>query len=149
MKDNNFITRRDFLATSGLTASALMLEGAAQSGRFDPELRLWYRQPASDWNEALPVGNGRLGAMIFGGVARERLQLNDACLCARLENDRHFAELETYVSSFLQEHPASDIVLTGKATSIQHINRLLRQRNIGSGRRQSKAYWAPGKAGLD
>jgi alpha-L-fucosidase 2 len=41
------------------------------------EQRLWYRQPASEWNEALPVGNGRLGGMVFGGVARERIQLNE------------------------------------------------------------------------
>lgn len=41
---------------------------------------LWYRQPARDWNEALPLGNGRLGAMVFGGVAKERLQLNDDTL---------------------------------------------------------------------
>lgn len=38
---------------------------------------LWYRAPAETWTEALPVGNGRLGAMVFGGVARERLQLNE------------------------------------------------------------------------
>ena len=43
----------------------------------------------------------------------------------------------------------ADIVLTGKATSIQRITRLLRQRDIGADRRQSKAYWAPGKTGLD
>ena len=43
----------------------------------DGRLRLWYRQPAANWNEALPIGNGRLGAMIFGGVDRERLQLNE------------------------------------------------------------------------
>ena len=38
---------------------------------------LWYRQPAREWVEALPVGNGRLGAMVFGGVEEERLQLNE------------------------------------------------------------------------
>lgn len=38
---------------------------------------LWYRQPARNWNEALPLGNGRLGAMVFGGIERERLQLNE------------------------------------------------------------------------
>lgn len=38
---------------------------------------LWYRQPAAHWNEALPLGNGRLGAMVFGGVADERIQLNE------------------------------------------------------------------------
>ena len=40
------------------------------------DLSLWYRRPAEQWVEALPIGNGRLGAMIFGGVASERLQLN-------------------------------------------------------------------------
>ncbi|BFH10451.1 hypothetical protein J6TS7_16710 [Paenibacillus dendritiformis] len=39
--------------------------------------RLWYRQPAGQWAEALPVGNGRLGAMQFGGVDSDRLQLNE------------------------------------------------------------------------
>ncbi|GAA0134990.1 glycoside hydrolase family 95 protein [Paenibacillus sp. YSY-4.3] len=38
---------------------------------------LWYREPAAEWNEALPIGNGRLGAMIFGGTAEEKLQLNE------------------------------------------------------------------------
>lgn len=37
---------------------------------------LWYNQPAGAWTEALPVGNGRLGAMVFGGVGEERIQLN-------------------------------------------------------------------------
>jgi alpha-L-fucosidase 2 len=41
---------------------------------------LKYTQPASQWTEALPVGNGRLGAMVFGGVANEHLQLNEATL---------------------------------------------------------------------
>lgn len=41
---------------------------------------LWYRQPAKKWEEALPIGNGNLGAMLFGGVADERIQLNDNTL---------------------------------------------------------------------
>src|ERR1700761_4329879 len=43
---------------------------------FAQDLRLWYRQPAAIWTEALPIGNGDLGAMIFGGVGEEHLQLN-------------------------------------------------------------------------
>jgi alpha-L-fucosidase 2 len=43
-------------------------------------LTLWYDQPAREWTEALPVGNGRLGAMVFGGVEHERLQLNESSL---------------------------------------------------------------------
>ena len=45
-------------------------------------LVLWYKQPAHQWVEALPVGNGRLGAMVFGGIERERLQLNEDTLWA-------------------------------------------------------------------
>jgi len=44
------------------------------------DLTLKYSQPASRWTEALPVGDGRLGAMIFGGVTNEHLQLNEATL---------------------------------------------------------------------
>jgi hypothetical protein len=46
----------------------------------EPAATLWYRQPASQWDHALPVGNGRLGAMVFGGANRERIQLNDESL---------------------------------------------------------------------
>jgi len=45
-------------------------------------LRLWYDKPATQWVEALPIGNGRLGAMVFGGVGIERLQLNEDTLWA-------------------------------------------------------------------
>ncbi len=41
------------------------------------ELKLWYEQPARTWEEALPLGNGRLGAMVFGGVDKESIQLNE------------------------------------------------------------------------
>lgn len=40
-------------------------------------MQLWYSQPASVWNEALPLGNGRLAAMLFGGTSTERVQLNE------------------------------------------------------------------------
>ena len=43
-------------------------------------LKLWYQQPAKVWTEALPVGNGRLGAMVFGNVREELIQLNESTL---------------------------------------------------------------------
>lgn len=43
-------------------------------------LKLWYVKPARVWTEALPIGNGRLGAMVFGGGREELLQLNEATL---------------------------------------------------------------------
>ena len=45
-------------------------------------LRLWYDQPAKQWIEALPIGNGRLGAMVFGNPAKEEIQLNENTIWA-------------------------------------------------------------------
>ena len=43
-------------------------------------LTLWYAQPAAKWTEALPIGNGRLGAMVYGGIEKEQLQINEDTL---------------------------------------------------------------------
>jgi alpha-L-fucosidase 2 len=48
---------------------------------------LWYGQPSKKWTEALPVGNGRLGAMVFGGIEDERLQFNEDTLWTGKPND--------------------------------------------------------------
>jgi len=79
------ITRRTFLASTGLAAASFpfassILNGATASA--DDSLILWYDKPATEWTEALPIGNGRLGAMIFGGPASEQLQLNEDTLYA-------------------------------------------------------------------
>lgn len=58
---------------------------AGPTGRY----LLWYRQPAKVWEEALPLGNGQLGAMIFGGVADERIQLNESTLWDGYPFDRN------------------------------------------------------------
>ncbi|MEM7033234.1 MAG: glycoside hydrolase family 95 protein [Chloroflexota bacterium] len=50
-------------------------------------LKLWYRKPAEAWVEALPIGNGRLGAMIFGGIEEERLQFNEDTVWAGTPHD--------------------------------------------------------------
>ena len=50
--------------------------------------RLWYRNPAKKWEEALPLGNGRLGAMIFGGIGRERIQVNEETMWYGGKQDR-------------------------------------------------------------
>src|SRR6185369_15157809 len=76
------ITRRRFLADAGLAAASLPLMSRIAWATEDTSLVLWYDKPASEWIEALPVGNGRLGAMIFGGPASELLQLNEDTLYA-------------------------------------------------------------------
>jgi alpha-L-fucosidase 2 len=49
---------------------------------------LWYRQPAEKWVEAMPIGNGRLGAMVFGGIADEHIQLNEDTVWSGERRDR-------------------------------------------------------------
>src|SRR5690554_457439 len=46
------------------------------------DLRLWYTSPAKEWNDALPIGNGRLGAMVYGKYDREVIQLNEESVWA-------------------------------------------------------------------
>jgi len=82
------VNRRSFIAAAYTTLLATRLTRTAQAapgpgaaGDAAPSaLTLHYDSPALRWNEALPLGNGRLGAMIFGGVDRERVQLNEATL---------------------------------------------------------------------
>ncbi|HEV2211553.1 MAG TPA: glycoside hydrolase family 95 protein [Verrucomicrobiae bacterium] len=66
--------------SSPLLAANPQLSGTASPP--DQPLSLWYRQPASKWEEAIAIGNGRIGAMIFGRINREQLQLNEDTLWA-------------------------------------------------------------------
>ena len=59
-----------------------VLSGCVDQGDRQPaeDLRLWYDAPASRWEEALPLGNGRIGAMVFGNPLQEVYQLNEETL---------------------------------------------------------------------
>lgn len=81
--------RREFLETMIATSTAFALPNALSAEPRTPfpgdkaetfhseNSILWYQKPAETWLEALPLGNGRLGAMVFGSTARERVQLNE------------------------------------------------------------------------
>src|SRR6187200_173547 len=81
-------SRRAFLkATAAAAAGATLAPLASPHHSEASSVRapngsttLWYREPARRWVEALPVGNGRLGAMLFGDIKTERLQLNEDTL---------------------------------------------------------------------
>lgn len=69
----------DLPQTAPDTPAEVTLTGSAAAP--DETLSLWYRTPAKNWTrEALPIGNGQMGAMIFGGVAQDRIQFNDKTL---------------------------------------------------------------------
>jgi alpha-L-fucosidase 2 len=70
------------MAAMVVWSSAGQSGGAVTAGEKLPELSLWYTGPARQWTEALPVGNGHMGAMVFGGVGSERIQFNHDTLWA-------------------------------------------------------------------
>jgi alpha-L-fucosidase 2 len=95
-------SRRDFIRTTGATLASALTPAAGAPA--PDSLTLWYRQPAAQWTEALPIGNGRLGAMIFGSVESERLQLNEDTLWSGSPRDwnnpdakNHLAEVRRLV----------------------------------------------------
>jgi alpha-L-fucosidase 2 len=69
------------LLSAGISVSAISssndLPSKIDQKDFDPAILMWYDAPATKWEEALPVGNGRLGAMVFGKYGEERIQLNE------------------------------------------------------------------------
>ncbi len=91
-------SRRNFLKTAGVALGAAAAGSASAAAEIPKVLAnseseilavrvvrpdtLWYTRPAANWLEALPIGNGRIAAMVFGGVAEERLQLNEGTLWA-------------------------------------------------------------------
>ena len=72
------------------------------------DLLLWYDEPAEDWNQALPLGNGRLGAMIFGDPAIEHLQLNEETIWA----GGPYNNIHPEVGPYLEQ--VRDLIFQGK-----------------------------------
>ncbi|MDQ8734684.1 glycoside hydrolase family 95 protein [Paenibacillus sp. LHD-38] len=93
------------------------------------ENRLWYKQPASIWEEALPVGNGKLGGMVFGDTKRERIALNEDSVWYGGPRDRNnpdaLAHLER-IRKLLREgqlreaHDLSAMALSGVPETQRH-----------------------------
>ena len=78
MKEIQFAVLFCFLLNLLFAGNIFAQEGAGGNA----PLKLWYNEPAAKWTEALPLGNGRLGAMVFGKPGRERIQLNEESLWA-------------------------------------------------------------------
>ncbi len=66
------------------------------------DLKLWYDKPAEKWTEALPLGNGRIGAMVFGGVTTERIQLNEESVWTGGPVERANPEAKAYLDEVRQ-----------------------------------------------
>lgn len=99
------------LAVNLATVIAFSLPGAAQGA-----LKLTLDKPAADWNHALPVGNGRIGAMVFGGTEDERIQVNEDTLWGSGPHD--YTNPDAY--PHLQE--IRDLIFAGKIAEAEKVS---------------------------
>ena len=149
MKNNNIINIRNSIKLSSIAVVALLVTACGEGSKAPTsktdvntsdksiqqiqassgQNRLWYKQPATDWmSQALPIGNGFMGAMIFGGVNEDRIQFNEQSLWAGgpgasesynsgIREDAHKAlpEIRELVTNkkFEQAHKLASKELTG------------------------------------
>ncbi|WP_158827496.1 glycoside hydrolase family 95 protein [Mucilaginibacter lacusdianchii] len=78
-KFSYFVSHKKGLFISGVLSLLAALSAGNVSAQTQ-NLKLWYNQPSKKWTDALPIGNGRIGAMIFGGIDTERIQFNEQTL---------------------------------------------------------------------
>ena len=84
-------------------------------GTSENPMRLWYDDPASQWTEALPVGNGRLGAMVFGDVRKEHIQFNEDSLWTGIPHDYSHADAYKYLPEI------RDLLFQGKQREAENL----------------------------
>jgi len=79
-------------------AGALVLSACTEESPKDNDQRLWYDAPATTWLEALPLGNSRMGAMIYGGVQEDEIQLNEETFWSGGPHDNNSTMSKYYLS---------------------------------------------------
>jgi alpha-L-fucosidase 2 len=84
-----------------LTIFVLIISSCSDKPQLFSE-KLWYKTPAADWFDALPLGNGRLGAMVFGDPNEEHLQLNEESLWAGCPEDPYPENVREHYARFQQ-----------------------------------------------
>ena len=93
-----------------IQAPAARAVDAAEPAAAPPrrEMVLWYRQPAQRWPDGLPLGNGLMGAVVFGGVPHERIALNESTFWSGRPHDYDNPEAHQYFPRI------RDLVFAGK-----------------------------------
>lgn len=81
MKKYNYYLLQLVISLFCLSCNSKQTE-KAETLKTDPNHVIWYTIPANNWNEALPIGNGRIGGMLFGGITKDRIQLNEETVWA-------------------------------------------------------------------
>ena len=96
-------------------AGAMALSGCVEESSKDNDQRLWYAEPATTWLEALPLGNSRMGAMIYGGVQEEEIQLNEETFWSGGPHDNNSTVSKYYLNS------VRDMIFQGREDEAQKV----------------------------
>ena len=99
------------LALTGVLALSACTEESSK----DNDQRLWYDEPATAWLEALPLGNSRMGAMIYGGVQEEEIQLNEETFWSGGPHDNNSTMSRYYLN------PVRNLIFQGREDEAQKI----------------------------
>ncbi|MAO66620.1 MAG: hypothetical protein CL666_16635 [Balneola sp.] len=106
---------RPILFILGLSALFGCVEKDQQQTSLDEFMKLWYDEPAVIWEEALPVGNGRLGAMVYGDPHLETIQLNEETVWAGEPGNNIMADIKEYFPEIRR------LIFEGKHTQAQQL----------------------------
>ena len=96
-------------------AGALVLSACTEESPKDNDQRLWYDAPATTWLEALPLGNSRMGAMIYGGVQEDEIQLNEETFWSGGPHDNNSTTSRYYLNA------VRDMVFQGREDEAQKV----------------------------
>lgn len=94
---------------------AIVFSGLTAIAGYAEDLKLWYSRPATEWTDALPIGNSRMGAMVYGGTEREELQLNEETFWAGGPHDNNNS-LARYVLPTVRQ-----LIFEGKTWEAQRL----------------------------
>ncbi len=120
---NGIISRNKILQTLNkllnmkwiLSASLVFLMSSCISDAQENELKLWYDEPGEAWTDALPVGNGRLGAMVYGKTASELIQFNEETMWTGQPHDYSNEGAHEYLQSL------RDLLFEGKQSEAHEL----------------------------
>lgn len=97
-------------------------------------MKLWYAKPAQTWEEALPIGNGRLGAMVFGGINNETIQLNEETVWAGEPGNNILPEIKKHLPKIRQ------LIFDGKHKEAQELANKYFPRHAGENTNYGMPY---------
>lgn len=122
-----------------LGSLVIAISSCQQSNTDANPMKLWYTKPASIWEEALPIGNGRIGAMVYGGTSKETIQLNEETVWAGEPGNNLLPDFKEHINEIQK------LIFEGKNTEAQQLANKYLPRRAGENNNYGMCYQPVGK----